>query len=186
MKTITLYHSGFAEIRNPDIHYGRKNADFGQGFYLTDDEQFALRWAREKNGSDTIINRYVLDPSNLKLQIFERNEAWFDYIDQNRHRQPDRYLEADVIIGPIANDTIFNTMGIITSGMLSREESLRLLMIGPAYQQIVIKTEKAVSQLQFESARILNPEELQQYRETVQKEEHAFMQEFGTVLQNMQ
>lgn len=30
-----LYHTGYQEIREPDIHHGRKNADFGQGFYLT-------------------------------------------------------------------------------------------------------------------------------------------------------
>ncbi|MDC7301289.1 DUF3990 domain-containing protein [Agathobacter ruminis] len=29
----------------PDIHCGRKNADFGQGFYLTGDVDFAHRWA---------------------------------------------------------------------------------------------------------------------------------------------
>jgi hypothetical protein len=30
-----LYHTGFDEIKHPDIHIGRKNADFGQGFYLS-------------------------------------------------------------------------------------------------------------------------------------------------------
>ena len=36
-----LYHTGFQEIRTPDVHHGRKNADFGQGFYLTADAAFA-------------------------------------------------------------------------------------------------------------------------------------------------
>ena len=27
-----LYHTSKTEIRNPDIHHGRKNADFGWGF----------------------------------------------------------------------------------------------------------------------------------------------------------
>ena len=40
-----LFHTGYAEIRDPDIHYGRKNADFGQGFYLTPDREFTYRWA---------------------------------------------------------------------------------------------------------------------------------------------
>ena len=30
-----LYHTGAVEIREPDILRGRKNADFGQGFYLS-------------------------------------------------------------------------------------------------------------------------------------------------------
>ena len=53
-----LYHVGFDSIPYPDIHYGRKNADFGQGFYLTDDKEFSNRWAKEKSGSDTF-------PSNI-------------------------------------------------------------------------------------------------------------------------
>ena len=36
-----LYHAGKEEIREPDIYLGRKNADFGQGFYLTPDREFA-------------------------------------------------------------------------------------------------------------------------------------------------
>ena len=39
-----LYHTGEVVIREPDIRRGRKNADFGQGFYLTPDEEFARRW----------------------------------------------------------------------------------------------------------------------------------------------
>lgn len=32
-KIIRLYHAGNLVIENPDVHYSRKNADFGQGFY---------------------------------------------------------------------------------------------------------------------------------------------------------
>ena len=39
-----LYHTGREEIREPDIRRGRRNADFGQGFYLTPDREFARRW----------------------------------------------------------------------------------------------------------------------------------------------
>ena len=37
---------------------------------------------------------------------------------------PDALSDYDVIIGPVANDTIFNTMGIMTSGFLSDEEAI--------------------------------------------------------------
>ena len=40
-----LYHTGNVEIRVPDLLRGRKNADFGQGFYLTPDREFTYRWA---------------------------------------------------------------------------------------------------------------------------------------------
>ena len=53
-----LYHTGFSEIQNPDIHIGRKNADFGQGFYLSPDLDFTRRWSRIRNDRYTYINTY--------------------------------------------------------------------------------------------------------------------------------
>ena len=175
-----LYHTGFEEIRKPDVHYGRINADFGQGFYMSDDVEFSVRWAREKRGADTFINAYELDITGLNILKLERNSEWYEYIYQNRHRRPDAHPEADVIVGPIANDTIFDTMGITTSGILSMEQSLPLLMIGPEYRQIVLKSERAAGQLTWKSARILLPEEIHQYRDAVAREEAAFMEAFAT------
>ena len=57
-----------------------------------------------------------------------------------------------MVIGPIANDTIFNTMGILSSGFLSPEEALELLRVGPAYTQVALKTEQAAARLRFLSA----------------------------------
>lgn len=49
---IKVFHTGYEEIKEPDVYRGRKNADLGQGFYTTDNSEFANRWAREKNGSN--------------------------------------------------------------------------------------------------------------------------------------
>lgn len=53
-----LYHVGFDEIRQRDLRRERKNADFGQGFYLSDNEDFSRRWARERKGLATRL-RFV-------------------------------------------------------------------------------------------------------------------------------
>ena len=138
-----LFHAGNEEIREPDIRRGRKNADFGQGFYLTPDEEFARRWA----GPGAVVNEYELDEEGLAVHRFRRDEAWFDCIFRNRRLQDG--LTADVVIGPVANDTIFDTFGVISSGLLEPADAVKLLMIGPEYTQTVIKTEKAVRQLRF-------------------------------------
>lgn len=44
---LKLYHTGFEEIRKPDVHYGRSYADFGQGYYLSDNEEFVLHLAKD-------------------------------------------------------------------------------------------------------------------------------------------
>ena len=41
-----LYHVGFEIIKDVDLKYGRKNADFGQGFYLSSDLDFSKKWTR--------------------------------------------------------------------------------------------------------------------------------------------
>ncbi len=138
-----LYHTGKLEIREPDFRLGRKNADFGQGFYLTPDMAFARRWA----GADAIINEYELSTDGLLIHRFRRSEDWFNYIFNNR-RACDS-LSADLVIGPIANDTIFETFGIISSGYLKPQDAMKLLMIGPEYTQVAVKTEKAARQLRW-------------------------------------
>ena len=167
-----LYHTSDREIRTPDIHYGRKNADFGWGFYLTPDREFTYRWARK----NAVVNVYELDENELNMHTFTRDIHWFEYIFNNRRLRDS--LAADVVIGPIANDTIFDTLGIMSSGFLKPEAAVRLLMIGPEYTQVVIKTEKALKQLCFirsEKIERMDGEALQMEQEAYQ---NAFAKEF--------
>ena len=175
---LKLFHAGFSVIKEPDIHIGRKNADFGQGFYLTANAEFAYRWARERKGEQTVVNIYELDTENLTVHRFHRDEEWFDYIFSNRNNYPDD-LNADVIIGPIANDTIYDTFGIITSGFLKREDAMRLLLIGPEYEQAALKSDKALKQLKWISSEVLLPDTVAEYRKLVVGEEKEYQELFS-------
>lgn len=130
MEHITLYHTGFEKIEQPDIHIGRANADFGQGFYLSDNGDFSRRWARSRRGETTWLNTYTL----------------------------------------------------ALDGLLSREQSLRLLMIGPVYRQTAIKTERAASRLRFISAQVIEEKEIAAYRDKVLEEQEAYQKEFAEVM----
>ena len=167
-----LYHTSDREIRDPDIHHGRKNADFGWGFYLTPDKDFTYRWV----GENAIVNEYELDESGLIIHRFDRDTDWFRYIFNNRRLQDG--IEADVIIGPIANDTIFDTLGIISSGFLKPDDAIKLLMIGPEYTQVALKTEKAAGQLQW-----IGSERIERIaRDDLKTEQDDFQEEFGAEL----
>ena len=104
---------------------------------------FAYRWA----GKDAIVNEYELGEEGLLIHRLRRDEDWFNYIFHNRRVRDG--LSVDVVVGPIANDTIFETLGIISSGLLSPADAMKILMIGPEFTQVVIKTEKAASQLKW-------------------------------------
>lgn len=183
---VTLYHSGFQQIRKPDIHYGRKNADFGQGFYLSDNEEFSRRWAKRRRGETTYINIYRLDLSDLNVLTLERDQKWFDYIYGNRSFQKDSYPDVDVIIGPIANDTIYDTFGITTSGILKKEEALKLLLIGPEYKQIVLKTQEAADRLKWIKTEEVDEAEVDKYHAVLEVEQRVFQEEFVAVMKTLE
>ena len=181
---LLLYHTGYSEIREPDVHYGRKNADVGQGFYTTRSGEFAGRWAKERKDFKTVLNTYLLETRGLKIYEFKRDTAWFDYIFNNRIGKADPLADMDLIIGPIANDTIYDTLGIITSGILKREESLALLLIGPEYEQVAVKSEKAVSQLTWLTARTIDNDEIRQYREIIAREQAEYQKLFAEKMES--
>ena len=177
-----LYHTSYQIIKEPDIHYGRKNADFGQGFYTTPDYDFACRWAKERKGELPVINTYELDTSSIAIHTFGRNTDWFSYIFQNRRSAADR-LEADVVIGPIANDTIYDTLGIITSGYLKDEQAVQLLMLGFEYTQVALKTEKAAKQLAWKESRVVNAEEIASHQSSVFQEQEEYLEAIGKAME---
>ena len=135
-----------------------------------------------RRGETTYINHYELDLWGLNVLRFERDPSWFDYIYSNRNNLPDLYPDADVIIGPIANDTIYDTMGIFTSGFLSKDQVMEMLLAGPAYEQIVLKTEAAAGKLSWQSVKILTPEDILKYRDVVKREEAEYQREIGRIL----
>ena len=69
-----LYHTGFEIIKEPDIDAGRRNADFGKGFYLTDDREFAIRWAKKRKGLTTYINAYEFNTDDLNIKKLRKDK----------------------------------------------------------------------------------------------------------------
>jgi hypothetical protein len=172
-----LYHTSKVEIPQPDINRGRRNADFGPGFYLTPDKDFAYRWA----GKDAVINIYEFDTEGLDIREFKRNIEWFGYIFSNRNAVDT--ADADAVIGPIANDTIYDTLGILTSGLISDEDALSILMIGPEYTQVAIKTEKALKQLHWIGSETNIDEKA--YATLLKQEQEEFQNAFNALIERI-
>lgn len=94
-------------------------------------------------------------------------------------------IDADVICGPISNDIIYDVMGITTSGLLPKEDSMALLMLGPKYRQIVLKSEKAALHLKWISSEIIPPEKLKEYAILMAKEEAEYQKLFAEKLEEL-
>ncbi len=178
-----IFHSGLEIIREPDISKGRKNADFGPGFYLSLEKEFAFRWTKVRSGAKSYINVYDLNEESLMIKKLKRDEEWYDFIYSNRNRSIDLFGDYDVIIGPIANDTLYDVFGIPTSGLLSKEDSLDLLKLGGEYHQVVIKSEKALKQLKWTDAVEVDPDYAIKYHALTQKEGEEYRAAFGKLLE---
>ena len=182
LNPLTLYHTGFQAIPAPDVHYGRKNADFGPGFYTSPDLEFSRRWARYRPGSTTVLNTYTLDLTGLRCKHLTRGGEWFDLLFAHRAGAADRLSDFDLVLGPIANDTLYDVLGVTTSGLLPRETAMELLLLGPEYRQVVLKSERAAARLTFQGAQSLSEEEVARFRATVREEEQEYQRRAGELL----
>ena len=76
------------------------------------------------------------------------DEAWLGFVSDNRSGN---YTgeEYDFIFGPVANDDVYTTFTLYTTGVLSKEHTLEALKIKKLYDQLVLASEKALSYLKF-------------------------------------
>ena len=58
-------------------------------------------------------------------------------------------------------------------------------MIGPEYEQIALKTDKAADQLRWKSARIIGREEISRFRDAVVKEQEEYLHAVGVAMERM-
>jgi hypothetical protein len=87
-----VYHGSSLVVNNPDVHFSRKNLDFGKGFYVTSYQEQAENWAKRKalrKGTTPIVSVYTLheDFEGFQVLRFEQdNKAWIDFVCACRSR----------------------------------------------------------------------------------------------------
>jgi hypothetical protein len=140
-----LYHGTDVVIEKPLFNKGRKDVDFGKGFYLTEDRNMAQKWSCNKTPS--IVNEYTADISMLKAKKLTVSEEWLDYVIFNRAHEgkiPFDDTQYDVIVGPTANDKLFATLDLYTDGVISKEQTINVINCMNYSNQYVFKNNKAI------------------------------------------
>ena len=168
-KRITIYHGSEKIIETPTFGVGRKNNDFGLGFYCTENEALAKEWAVSslRNG---FSNRYTLETEYLNILNLNIPEYtilnWIAILVEHRlftiktpaARRAKRYLiehfnvnvnAYDVIIGYRADDSYFDYAESFLNNGITVEQLARAMRLGKLGEQIVIKSKFAFSQLQY-------------------------------------
>ena len=157
--------------------YGKKNNDYGQGFYCSESAELAREWAcpREKDG---ILNRYCLETDGMRVFHLkgETEEAlliWISVLLSNRklnldteeartgaHFLQSRYLmsleTADLVIGYRADDSYFSFVKDFLNNRISLAQLQQALKLGTVGEQIVIKSQRAAFALEFQGYEVVD------------------------------
>ena len=153
MEQNIIFHGSNVEVSKPRILQNGFYKDFGYGFYCTNIEKQAKRWAITRKG-DTMVNRYKYIPDDtLKVLCFEQmTDEWLDFVAACRKGIEHEY---DIVEGPMADDQIWNYVEGFISGKVSRDVFWGLVKFSYPTHQIVFCTEEALKTLTFEGSETL-------------------------------
>lgn len=158
---MTLYHGSNVVIDEIDLSKSRKGKDFGCGFYLNADKnqamEMAIRTSRRMMEGTPVLNTYKFDENilNIKdtplaIKIFDGYSIeWAEFIMMNRKNLSDTPAHKyDIVIGPIANDTVGLQMRRFIQGYISIGRMIEELKFKKAAIQYFFGTELAISYLE--------------------------------------
>lgn len=177
-KHITLYHGSEQIVEVPAFGKGKKNNDFGLGFYCTESDDLAKEWAISslRNG---FSNRYTLDAEYLNILNLNSPDYtilnWIAVLVEHRlfsiktpvARRAKQYLienfgvnvnAFDMVIGYRADDSYFDYAESFLNNGISVGQLARAMRLGKLGEQIVLKSKFAFSRLHYEGFDIAEKE----------------------------
>ena len=177
MNELILYHGSKNIIEKPIYHGGKKENDYGYGFYCTESLELAKEWACSNNSSNGFVNKYSLIIDNLKIldltekkysilnwiAILLRNRTFDltneisiqakDYIIQNFYID---ICDYDIVIGYRADDSYFSFAKDFINNTISVRQLSKAMSLGNLGKQVVLISEKAFNNIKFEGFENVN------------------------------
>lgn len=153
---MTLYHGSHTAVPQPLVKVGRKNVDFGQGFYLTRLEEQASTWAeiiasRRGRNAIPVVSTYTFDrekavADGVRFLVFDTYDLdWLYYVVGCR-KGADHSTEYDVVEGGVANDNVIDTVEDYEKGIITAEQALGQLQYKKVNHQLCILNQKVADQ----------------------------------------
>lgn len=169
-KKITIYHGSKQIVEVPVFGEGKKNNDFGLGFYCTESNDLAKEWA-VSSLRDGFSNRYTLDTEYLNILNLNSPDYtilnWIAVLVEHRifsiktpvARRAKQYLidnfsinvnAFDLIVGYRADDSYFDYAEAFINNGITVEQLARAMRLGKLGEQIVVKSQFAFSNIKYE------------------------------------
>lgn len=153
-----LYHGSTQIVQFPIILDSQRLLDFGKGFYTTTNKEQAEKWAlikRNRQGGDakSYVTEYELDDGSLnagkyEVKIFSSaSEDWLDFVVNNRKVDNTHFF--DIVMGPVANDTLYKTLSLYETGILTKQETIIRLKVHTLYDQLSFHNMELLNEIKF-------------------------------------
>ena len=177
-KLVTIYHGSRQIVEVPTFGLGRKNNDFGLGFYCTESNDLAKEWA-VSSLSDGFANRYTLNTEYLKILNLNSPDYtilnWVAVLVNHRlfsiktpvARRAKQYLiehfginvnAYDLITGYRADDSYFDYAEAFLNNAITVDQLSLAMQLGKLGEQIVIKSKFAFSKIKYEDFEVAEKE----------------------------
>jgi len=155
-----LYHGSTEIVQFPTIQDSQRLLDFGKGFYTTTNVDQAEKWALIKRNrlsaeAKSFVNVYQIDDQLLhdvkyKVKQFnEANEEWLDFVVNNR--KEDKFHNYDIVLGAVANDTLYKTLSLYETGILTKQETIIRLKVHKLFDQLSFHNNNLMNEINFVS-----------------------------------
>ena len=159
---IHLFHGTNVVFDVVDPLKGRRGTDFGQGFYLTPNQESAKRMAQRvatRKGGGAVVMHYGVDESclsngDLSVRQFPVIDlSWLRFIVANRYNllsaaEHNLQRRFDIVNGLVADDKVVQILDDLRNEMISEEDALARLRAAPFQTvQYSFHTERAVAYL---------------------------------------
>ena len=159
---IHLFHGTNVVFDAVDPLKGRRGTDFGQGFYLTPNQESAKRMAQRvatRKGGGAVVMHYGVDESclsngDLSVRQFPVIDlSWLRFIVANRYNllsaaEHNLQRRFDIVHGLVADDKVVQILDDLRNEMIAEEDALARLRAAPFQTvQYSFHTERAVAYL---------------------------------------
>ena len=174
-KEILLFHGAKSTIiGNIDINKGRKNNDFGQGFYCGESYEQSASFV--ENFENSSVYYFSLDVTGLRSLKYAVDRDWMltiayfrgtlnEYKDSIVIKNLISRLEGvDYVVAPIADNKMFRIIDSFINGEITDEQCKHCLAATNLGFQYVLLNDNAISRLKMLECCYLSNEERNHYR----------------------
>ncbi len=171
-----LFHGAKSSIMGSlDVHIGRKNNDFGQGFYTGETYSQAVSFISGFEGSSVYYLDF--DGCNLMKKEYTVDQKWMLTIAYYRgglaeYKQhpavkelAKESRECDYVVAPIADNRMFKIIDTFISGEITDEQCRHCLAATNLGRQYVFVSDRSLAQLKIVERAYLSNNEKNYYKE---------------------